>query len=143
MTALVHIEAGQWVLAYKEHFGPCLGEGDIREALERLTQGGSGWDCLHRPTDQFDVHRIQRVMPQTYRIVGSRQRHWRDQVVAAAATPGELEALRDKLFAIGFAADRAINDEIERLISPFEAKTRADALAKVHAALPHIFGRTA
>ncbi|MCG7508523.1 hypothetical protein [Mesorhizobium retamae] len=141
MTALVRIEAGQWVLAFKENFGPYPGGGDLRETLERLTHGGSGWDCLHRPKDQFDVHQTERVMPKTYRIVGSGSRHWRDQVVAAAATSGELEALRDKLFAIGFAADRAINDEIARLISPFEAKTRADALAKVHAALPHIFGR--
>jgi hypothetical protein len=49
----------------------------------------------------------------------------------------------DFLFAIGFAADRAIEQETARLVSDFAAKTRADALAKVHAALPHIFGRAA
>ncbi|MGO4833570.1 hypothetical protein AB4144_14995 [Rhizobiaceae sp. 2RAB30] len=32
-------------------------------------------------------------------------------------------------------------EETARLIGDFAAQTRADALAKVHAALPHIFGR--
>jgi hypothetical protein len=142
MTALVPIERGQWVLAYVEHFGPYPGEGDLREALECLDHGGSGWDCLRRPQEQFDVLQVEHVMPKTFHAVDSRRRY-RNLVVAAASTAGEMLALRDKLFAIGFAADDAIQEEMWRLIAPFAAKTRADALAKVHAALPHIFGRSA
>jgi hypothetical protein len=127
------------VLAYVEGFGPYPGAGDLRKALERLDHGGSGWDCLHRPQDQFDVLQVERVMPKTF-LAGGR-RHYRNLVVAAASSAGEMLALRDKLFAIGLAADRAIQEEMWRLIAPFAAKTRADALAKVHAALPHIFGR--
>lgn len=142
MTAFVPIEPGQWVLAYVEHFGPYPGEGDLREALERLDQGGSGWDCLYRPQDQFEVLQVERAMPKTFTVKGKRSRHYRYLVVAAASTAGEMLALRDKLFAIGFAADRAIEEETARLITDFARKSRADALAKVHAALPHIFGRS-
>lgn len=142
MTAFVHIEPGQWVLSYVECFGPYPLDGNLVEALERLVWGGSGWDCLHRPQQQFDVHRVERVMPKTYKPVG--QKRWfRNQVIAASGSEAGLLALRDKLFAIGFAADRAIEEETARLIADFAAKTRADALTKVHAALPHIFGRAA
>ncbi len=142
MTALVPIESGQWALVYVEHFGPYPGDGDLREAVERLQDSGSGWDCLRRPADQFDVVQVEHVMRKTFRTVDGGRR-WRNQVVATAASSGEMLALRDKLFAIGFAADRAIEEETARLISDFAAKTRADALAKVHVALPHIFGRSA
>lgn len=141
MTALVPIEPGQWVLAYKDGCGPYPGSGELRESVERLVEGGSGWTCFHRPSDQFHVFQVERVMPKTYHAVDCERRHWRDQVVAYAATSGELLALSDKLFAIGFAADRAIEQETARVMSEFIRKTRADALAKVHAALPHIFGR--
>lgn len=143
MTALVPIEPGQWVLAYVEYFYPGH-DLDIAAALERLTEGGSGWDCLHKPRDQFNVMQVERVMPKTFHAVGDRgQRRWRYLVVAAASTAGEVLALRDKLFTIGFAADRAIEEESARVMADFTAKVRADALAKVHAALPHIFGRGA
>lgn len=72
---------------------------------------------------------------------GTPQRYSRHLVVATADKAGEMEALRDKLFAIGFAADKAIDEETARRMAAFSAKTRAAALAKVHAALPHIFGR--
>jgi len=140
MTALVLIESGQWVLAYVEHFGPYPGEGDLREALERLDHGGSGWDCLYRPQQQFEVFLVERVMPKTFLADG--RRHYRNLVIATASSAGELLALRDKLFAIGFAADRAIQEETARRMADFKRKTRAAALAKVHAALPHIFGRS-
>lgn len=141
MTALVPIEPGQWVLAYVEHFCRATFDGDLRDALERLTEGGSGWDCIHDARQQFDVTLVERVMPKTFMAQG--RRHGRYLVVAAASTAGEVLALRDKLFAIGFAADRAIEEETARRMADFAAKTRADALAKVHAALPHIFGRPA
>lgn len=141
MTALVPIEPGQWVLAYVVNFYRSM-DGDMAGALESLVYGGSGWDCLRTPSQQFDVVQVDRVMPKTFRAVGG-QRHWRYLVVASAATAGEMLALRDKLFTIGFVADRVIQEETARLISDFVKKTRADALAKVHAALPHIFGRAA
>lgn len=142
MTALVPIAAGQWVLAYVEHFYPSYMEGDMASALEHLVIGGSGWECLREASEQFEVLQVERVMPKTFRIAGGDRRR-RYLVVAAAGSAGEMLALRDKLFTIGFAADRAIEAEIDRLISDFARQTRADALAKVHAALPHIFGRTA
>lgn len=133
--AFVPLAAGQWVLAYVEHFMP---DDDLSRSLEILARGGSGWDCLRRPHEQFDVLQVERVMPKTFQAGGRRQ--YRYLVVAAASTAGEMLTLRDKLFTIGFAADRAIQEETARLISDFAAKTRADALAKVQAALPHIFG---
>ncbi|PSJ55791.1 hypothetical protein [Pseudaminobacter soli (ex Li et al. 2025)] len=137
MTALVPIEAGQYVLTYVDHFYP--GDGDMAGALEYLVHGGSGWDCIRKAEDQFEVMQVERVMAKTYLAQGGRR--CRNLVVAAASTSGEMLALRDKLFAIGFAADRAIAEEKARLIADFAVKTRMDALAKVHEALPHIFGR--
>lgn len=147
MTALVSIEAGQWVLSYRWEFWFGALDGDMAGALDLLVESGSGWDCLRRPSDQFEVIQVGRVMPKTF-IASDGQRHRRALIVASASTEGEIVALRDKLFGIGFAADRAIHDEIVRRLSEsrmgdYEAKVRADALAKVHAALPHIFGRHA
>lgn len=143
MTALVPIEAGQYVLTYIEHFYPGHKDGNMAGALEYLVYGGSGWDCIRKAEDQFEVLQVERVMPKTFMAQGSRSRRSRGLVFAAASTAGEVLALRDKLFAIGFAADRAIEEEKRRLIAAFAAKTRATALTKVHAALPHIFGRSA
>ncbi len=142
MTALVPIDAGQWVLAYYEHFFPGHIDDDMPGSLERLVYGGSGWDCLRDARQQFEVVQAEKVVPKTVQAWDGRRVH-RRLIVAAATTAGEMLALRDKLFAIGFAADRAIEEETARLISDFATKTRADALSKVHAALPHIFGKSA
>lgn len=151
MTAFVPIEPGQWVLAYVEHFWPGHHDGDMAGALARLVDGGSGWDCLREASQQFEVLQAVRVMPKTYTCTRPsllhpgttvEERRHRILVFATAETAGELLALRDKLFAIGFAADRAIDEETARRMADFERKTRAGALAKVHAALPHIFGRS-
>ncbi|WP_144223625.1 hypothetical protein [Mesorhizobium amorphae] len=149
MTAQVPIQPGQWVLAYVDHFGPQPSDYDLVRALERLDQGGSGWDCLRKAEEQFDILHVERVMPKTFISStgrwgkGQAKRYPRYLVVGAAPSSGEMLALRDKLFAIGFEADRLIEEEARRLISDFARKTRADALAKIHAALPHIFGRSA
>lgn len=149
MTALVPIEPGQWVLAYVEHFYPGYIDGDMAGSLERLAYRGSGWDCLRDAGDQFDVLHVERAMPKTFTSStgrwseGKAKRYPRYLVVAAASSDGEMLALRDKLFAIGFAADRTIEEETDRRMADFARQTRAVALAKVHAALPHIFGRTA
>jgi len=138
-NALIPINPGQWVLAYVEHFYPGHFDRDMACALESLVKGGSGWDCIYDAGDQFEVLQVERVMPKTYLTVEG-ERRLRDLVFATASPAGELLALRDKLFAIGFAADRAIQEETARRMASFTAKTRAAALAKVHAALPHIFG---
>lgn len=143
MTSFVHIEPGQHVLAYVEHYYPGNFDGDMPGALECLASGGSGWGFLRRSDEQFEVMQVERVMPKTFRAVGRDRRQYRDLVIAAADTAGELLALRDKLFDIGFAADRAIAEETSRRMADFIAGTRAEALAKIHAALPHIFGRLA
>lgn len=142
MTALVHIEPGQWVLAYVEEFYPGYTDGDMAGALEHLVKRGSGWDCLFHGREQFLIVQVDRVMPKTFRSADDR-RHRRNLVVAAAGTQSELAALRDKLFAIGVEADEAIERETTRVMADFTRKTRADALAKIHRALPHIFGRAA
>jgi len=142
MTAIIPIDAGQWVLTYVEHYCPAVLGGGMARALECLSEGGSGWESLWRPEQQFEVVRVDRVMPKTFRDPDGKRR-LRYFVVAAASSSGEMVALRDKLFAIGFEADRAIEEETARRMADFTAKTRADALAKVHAALPHIFGRMA
>lgn len=142
MTSLVHIEPGQWCLAYIEHHFPDRIDRDLRASLEMLVEGGSGWDSIDKPEHQFQVVQVHRVMPKTFLDVDGARRA-RYLVIAAAGSAGELIALRDKLFLIGFEADRLIEAEISRLIHDFAAKTRADALSKVHAALPHIFGRSA
>jgi hypothetical protein len=142
MTALVHIEPGQWVLTYVEHFYPGYRDGNMPRALEHLVEGGSGWDCLYHGREQFLIVQADRVMPKTFRSSDGK-RHDRSLVVAAAGTQSELTALRDKLFAIGVEADQAIERETARVMADFTKKTRADALAKVHRALPHIFGRAA
>lgn len=136
---LLPIEQGQWVLTYIEHFYPSYIEGDMKDALERLVTGGSGWTCLRKSADQFNVVQVAHVMPKTFRDTEG-NKHWRYLVVASAGTAGEMLALRDKLFTIGFAADRKIEEETARRMTKFKARTRAEALAKIHAALPHIFG---
>lgn len=136
---LLHIEAGLWVLMYEPHFMP---DPDLARAVERLARGGSGWDCLGSGREQFLIVQVDRVMPKTFRSIDGK-RHDRSLVVAAAGTQSELAALRDKLFAIGVEADEAIERETARVMAEFTRKTRADALAKVRRALPHIFGRVA
>jgi hypothetical protein len=143
MNSLVHIEAGQWVLAYTDGCGPFPGSGELRKAVELLVYEGSGW-TFSRPSDLFDILQVKRVMPKTFTVLdGHPGRRFRDQVVAAASTEGEIVALRDKLFGIGVAADRAIEEETARVMADFARKIRADALAKIHRTLPHIFGRDA
>ncbi|MGB3418754.1 MAG: hypothetical protein WBA36_18930 [Mesorhizobium sp.] len=111
MRALVPIEPGQWVLAYVEHFWPGHYDGDMARALERLVDGGSGWDCLREASEQFEILQAVRVMPKTYTCMRpsllhpgtmAEDRRHRSLVFATAATAGELLALRDKLFAVDF-----------------------------------------
>lgn len=142
MTELVNIEPGQWVLTYVEEFYPGFLDGDMAGALEHLVERGSGWDCLYHGREQFLNVQVDRVMPKTFRSIDGK-RHGRNLVVATAGTQSELAALRDKLFAIGVEADEAIERETARVMADLTRKTRADALAKVHRALPHIFGRAA
>lgn len=141
---LVPIKAGEWVLAYVEPYGPYPGEDDVVVSLDRLNHRAGGWDCIRNAHQLFDVLKVSHVMPKTFRCLHGKRR-WRNNVVAASssATAGEMLVLRDKLFSIGTAADRLIADEMAKRIAEFERKTRADALAQVHAALPHIFGRSA
>jgi hypothetical protein len=85
MTALVHIEPGQWVLTYVEHFYPGYRDGNMPRALEHLVEGGSGWDCLYHGREQFLIVQADRVMPKTFRSSDGK-RHDRSLVVAAAGT---------------------------------------------------------
>ncbi|MGO4833571.1 hypothetical protein AB4144_15000, partial [Rhizobiaceae sp. 2RAB30] len=85
----VPIEAGKWVRAHVEHFYPGVVDGDLIKALERLQEGGSGWDCLRSPSDQFEVVRVAHVMPKSFRCAEG-LRHRRNHVVASAGSAGEM-----------------------------------------------------
>jgi hypothetical protein len=142
LTALVPIEAGQWVLAFfQPYYWP---DDDMREHLERFTTWGGGWDG-HRATEIFLVHQVEKVMPKTYIAVGTcrrvdaGERLRRTHVVAAGKTEAEMTALRDRFFAIGVKTTKAIEAEMYRRIAPFEKRKHAEALAQVHACFPHIF----
>lgn len=145
MTTVVPIEPGQWALAWNEHCfhddDDCAGD-PIQAAALRLKFRGAGWEHL-RAGQLFEVHRVSRVMPKTYMKAspysGSGHRAYRDLVIATGATELAMTALRDELFAIGHETDDAIEWEAARLVSEFAAKTRADAVEKIHALLPHIF----
>lgn len=143
MTAIVPIEPGQWVLAYADgHFNASL---SLEQNLSRLAFGGAGWELSERVAHGiFEVLQVTRVMPKTFRFEGVsyRTRGYRTEVIAAASSREEITILRSTLISIGFAADGAIAEETARRMADFTAKTRAVALAKVHAALPHIFGRS-
>ncbi|MGA6113343.1 hypothetical protein [Agrobacterium radiobacter] len=146
MTSFVHIEPGQWVLAFYEPYGPFNRE--MSEHLEMFTSQGGGWDH-HRETDIFRLHRVTDVKPKTYfaditiskHKIRANDRYHRSHVIAAGSTEEEMTALRAKFFAIGVDADDRVNKEMYRRIKIFKAKERAAALEKIHACLPHIFGR--
>ncbi|PAP94507.1 hypothetical protein [Mesorhizobium wenxiniae] len=140
MTAQIEIQPGQWVLAYVDQFCTAYIDDDMPRALERLTSGGSGWACLSpkRPWEQFMVSFVAKAMPKTW----ENEHGWRGRrsfIIAVADTQAEMLALRDELFSIGFVADKQIEEETARVMADFERATKADALAKIHAALPHMF----
>lgn len=58
MTSFVQIEAGQWVLAFYEPYGPF--DREMSEHLEMFTSQGGGWDH-HRETEIFRLHRVTDV----------------------------------------------------------------------------------
>lgn len=138
MTALVQMQPGEWALAFDQpYFWP---DDDMAAHLERFARRGGGWD-RHLADEMFVVHQIADVKPKTYFAVGDRRRHSRIYVFATAQSAAAAAVLRDKFFAIGVEADEAIEKEMYRLVEPFAVKKHAEALAKVHATLPHIFGR--
>lgn len=139
MKSLVHIESGQWVLTfYQPYFPP---DRDMKDHLECFTTWGGGWDG-HRADEIFLVHQVEVVKPKTY-ITPQHERFFRSHVVAGCATEKDAVCLRDRFFAIGRDATKAIEAEMHRLVKPFAKQKQADALEQIHAALPHIFGRDA
>lgn len=148
MTALVHIESGQWVLAFDQpYFYP---GSDMAEWLERFTSWGGGWDG-HRASEIFVVHQVEKVMPKTYVAKSWRRgaaetdvcRYPRENVVQAFATQAEAIGVRDRFHEIGVKATDDIEKEATRLIQAYAAKRTATALKEIHACLPHIFRRKA
>ncbi|ACP24912.1 hypothetical protein NGR_c11270 [Sinorhizobium fredii NGR234] len=138
MTALVQMQPGDWALAFDQPY--FLPEFEMAAHLERFARRGGGWDS-HQASDIFVLHQISEVKPKTYFAVGDQRRHPRNYVFATGQSEKAMLALRDKFFAIGVEADGSIEKEMYRLVEPFARQKRAEALAKVHATLPHIFGR--
>ncbi|WP_455918779.1 hypothetical protein [Ensifer canadensis] len=145
MTGFVHIQPGQWALAFDQPYGPYLRP--MPEHLEGFASRGGGWES-HRPSEIFVIHQVEKVMPKTYTSTGNDSRHVSDGdrldrmlVIATGPSPELMLALRDKLFAIGVATDDAIEAEMYRRVEKFAARKRAVAEGKIHRLLPHHFGR--
>jgi hypothetical protein len=148
-TTLVHIEPGQWVLAFQQGYEPF--DRPLAAHLEMFARRGGGWDS-HRKEEIFSVKRVTRVMPKTFvaewesrRQPGKwfEERSYRYVVIASCQSQAAAVALRDKFFAIGVDADDRIEEEMHRRIASFAAKEHDKALKKIHACLPHLFGRDA
>lgn len=147
MIQFVDIKPGQWVLAFPQPYG-LWDNTTMQEHMERFSKRGGGWDS-HRVDEIFAVVQVQKVMRQTYLTMGSGrliregERQYRVNIIAAGKTEAEMLRLRDKIYAIGDATDDRIEAEMYRRIENFADRERAKALKKIHATLPHIFGRPA
>lgn len=146
MTDFIPIKPGQWVLAFDQPYGPF--DRPVAEHLAWFNKRGGGWESA-RATEIFLVHQVEKVMPKTYLgstpIGGSRytstvERFDRIHVIAAGKSSAEMITLRDKLYAIGAAADDRIEAEMYRRIEKFAARERAKAEKKIHRMFPHFFG---
>lgn len=150
MTEFVHLEPGQWVLAFDEPYGPYVSE--LSQHLEMFAARGGGWDSC-RATEIFHIYRVDDVKPKTYFIDTEesvahprsyiKDRQPRSHVIAAGTTREAMIDLRDKIFAIGSETSDRIEAEMYRRVERFAAKERAKAIKKIHASLPHIFGKDA
>jgi hypothetical protein len=143
MSQFVDIKPGQWVLAFPQPYG-LWDETTMQEHMERFSSRGGGWDS-HRVDEIFAVIQIQKVMPQTYlpigrsRLIREGERQYRVNVIAAGKTEADMLRLRDKIYAIGKAADDRIEAERYRRVQKFADREHTKALKKIHATLPHIF----
>lgn len=147
MTSFVPITAGQFVLAFDEPYFDS--DRSLAENLMRLAYRSAGWDYTSAGEDVLLIRHVSKLMPKTY-VGGGETRHgWqegryhRDSVVASADKPEPLADLRFKLIAIGVAADDYLEERVRKFLVPIEPRVRAKAIKKIHAALPHIFGRDA
>lgn len=142
----VDIKAGQFVLAFKQPFGPY--DRSLQKHVEMFVISGGGWDGF-RATELFDIHHVVSVSPNTYKGIDpddtdqEQGRYPRSHVVAGTDTRLDATILRDQLFSVGETADARISMETHRLIKEFEKKERAYALTHIHELLPHIFGEAA
>lgn len=147
MTAIIDIKPGQWVLAFPQPYG-LWDDTTMEEHLEKFSKRGGGWDS-HLADEIFAVVQIQKVMPQTYlaigksRLIREGERQYRVNVIATAKTEAEMLRLRDKIYAIGDAADDRIEAEMYRRIQKFADREHTKALKKIYAMFPEIFGRSA
>jgi hypothetical protein len=146
MTKLIHIEQGQWVLAFHQPYGL---HDDIT-MTERLEEYAfRHWMDNGNVEEEFFVKQVQKVMPNTFTMTGSCRyikegdRLPRFNVIAALRTESAALALRDKLFAIGEDVGDRIEKEMYRRIEKFSERERAKGLNRVHRCLPHVFGRDA
>lgn len=146
MTHPIHIEPGQWVLTFDEHYGPF--NRNFQEHVERFSSRGGGWEG-HRKAEIFHVLKVKDVMPKTYTFEDPtpgvrsylKTRQNRFLVIAVGSTREGMIALRDKFFAIGVETSGRIEKEMYRRIEKYAAREDEKAVKKIHKLLPHIFGR--
>lgn len=132
--SVVPMHPGQWAVSFTDE---CFDyRNSLADNVEGLRYRNSGWD--YRGVQVLVVREVGRVMPRTYEC-GAR-RHHREMVVAAANSQTQAEAIRSKLQRIGDEADDEIERKVSALAAPIRQRVRAKALAKLHSALPHIFG---
>lgn len=144
MTQFVHIEPGQWVLAFDEPYGPF--DRSMSQHLEMFSGAGGGWGGHHKD-DILHIYEVTTVMPKTYTIGESvthpcaylKSRLHRSLIIAAG-TKEEMIRFRDIFFAIGVDTDHRVGKEMYRRIEKFEAREDAKAVKKIHKMLPHFFG---
>lgn len=143
MTSLVHIEPGQWVLAFHQPYG--LYDGiTMAERLEQYAF--RHWMEVAHPNEEFLVMQVDQVKPKTYTVIGSGryiragERLPRYNVIAALKTEAAALELRDKLCSIGEEVGDRIEKEMYRRIQKFSEREQAKGLKRVHRCLPQFFG---
>lgn len=147
MTALIPIKPGQWVLAFDQPFG-LHDDKSMEDHLAQFCSRGGGWDHI-RPGEIFVIHQVHHVSPKGYLGISrapdgelGTNKYTRFNVIAVGKSEAEMLARRDKLYAIGAAADDAIEAETRRRMKRYSARQYAKAEKKIHRMFPHFFGRT-
>ena len=144
MSSLIHIEPGQWVLAFNEPYGPY--DRTMAQHLEMFSNEGGGWES-HRENEILHVYEVAAVMPKTYTI-GEADTHphaylksrLQRSLIIAAGTKAQMIKFRDAFFAIGVETDARVSKEMYRRIEKFAAREDQKAVRKIHRMLPHFFG---
>ncbi len=138
MINYVQIQTGQFALCMEQHHLSM--KGDPASNVEGIARMFETWDYVRSCHDIYFIVEVGSVSKKTFRTTGGR-RHTRDLVIASAQSKQAAEALRDRLHSISVDAEKAYQDGCAEFQNKVASKVIADAINKVHSAMPHIFGR--